>query len=219
MKVSGFKDTIAWYNNNATQYAKNIGEDVATDQIEEFIATIPSKGNILDAGCAAGRDSRVFQDRGFNVTGVDLSPGLLEIAQSNNPDIHFVEGDFRNLPFEKESFDGIWSHASLLHLETQSDVKLALTEFNRILKFNGVLHVLVKEQTTEQSTAVVSDAKSGHDRFFQYFTPSNLTKLLDQSGFNLIKIDQYIETDRFPNGRPEVKWILSLSRKSSKLVH
>lgn len=213
MKVSGFKDTIAWYDNNAGQYAQNIGDDVVIDQVEDFCALVPAGGKILDAGCAAGRDSKVFKDNGYDVTGVDISQGLLQIASAHNPNITFTVGDFRNLPFEDASFDGIWSHASLLHMETQSDVSSSLAEFSRVLKPGGALHVLVKAQTTAQHTAIVTDTKAGHDRFFQYFTLNNLTTLLKQAGFTLVSMEQYMETDRQPNGRPEVKWILSLSRK------
>jgi len=45
------------------------------------------------------------------------------IARTTYPEIKFVEGNFLNLPFADQSFDGIWAHASLLHLETVKAVE------------------------------------------------------------------------------------------------
>jgi hypothetical protein len=51
--------------------------------------------------------------------------------------------------------------------------------------------------------------------FFRFFTINEIPLYLTSSGFSLIKIEQYRETDRIPNGRPEVEWILALEKISS----
>ena len=71
--------------------------------------------------------------------GIDLSKSLIEIARNKHPDIEFRQGNILNLPFEDESFDGVWAHASLVHLETTEEVVRALREFNRVLKPGGVM--------------------------------------------------------------------------------
>jgi len=88
----------------------------------------------------------VFKDNGADVVGVDISEGLLEVARSANPDIEFVHANFTKLPFPNTAFDGVWSHASLVHLETLAEVKQSLAEFNRVLKPKGYLYVYVKQQ-------------------------------------------------------------------------
>jgi ubiquinone/menaquinone biosynthesis C-methylase UbiE len=203
MKVSGFSDTIAWYDENAKQYSEVNAGIADIDQIEELAGLLPSGAAILDAGCAAGRDCKLFWDRGFKVTGVDVSEGLIDVAHSN----------FLELPFEDKSFEAVWAHQSLLHLETPKDVQKALSEFHRILKPGGVLLTLVKSQTDENKTAVVADDLSGHDRFFQYFTQQELQTLLSQAGFSVTKLEEYRESDKRPDGRPEVGLIYSISRK------
>lgn len=215
MKVSGLDDTIAWYNQNAEQYAKINAGVADVDQIEELSNLLPHSAKILDAGCAAGRDSILFHEKGFDVTGVDISTGLLAVARRTYPQITFLEANFLELPFESNKFDAIWSHQSLLHLEKQDDVSAALAEFHRVLKSDGVLLVLVKSQMGTNKTAVVSDAFSGHDRFFQYFTKDEISSLLTKSGFDVFKLEEYREIDKNPSGRPEVGLIYSLSRKAS----
>lgn len=214
MKVQGFKDTIAWYDQNAEKYAEVNAAIADDDQIEEFTSLLPKEAKVLDAGCAAGRDSALLSQNGLLVTGIDISSGLLKIAKRKFPKITFIEGNFLSLPFKNAEFDGVWAHQSLLHLETPEDVDAALAEFNRVLKPGGILLVLVKAQTGTNKTAVVTDDFSSHDRFFQYFTPSEIKQRLQRAGFNVQHLEHYKETDKNPNGRSEVELILSISKKA-----
>jgi ubiquinone/menaquinone biosynthesis C-methylase UbiE len=216
MEVHGFSDTIEWYDDNAKHYA-GVNSGIADlDQIEEFSKLIPKHGTVLDAGCAAGRDCQLFANKGFKVTGVDVSKGLLEIARRSVPEANFIFANFLKLPFEDESFNGVWAHQSLLHLETQEDVKDALREFWRVLKPNGTLLVLVKAQTGNSKTAIVSDSFSKHDRFFQYFSTDEVASLLSGSDFKNSRISTYREIDKNKNGRPDVNLILAISNKAMK---
>jgi len=64
----------------------------------------------LDFGCGTGRSTRFLQNLGFNVTGVDISEGMLRIARALDS-----SGDYRMTPednlteFDAESFDLIVS--------------------------------------------------------------------------------------------------------------
>jgi ubiquinone/menaquinone biosynthesis C-methylase UbiE len=216
MEVHGFSDTIEWYDDNAKHYADVNSRIADLDQIEEFSKLIPKHGTVLDAGCAAGRDCQLFVEKGFVVIGVDVSKGLLEIARRNVPEANFIYANFLNLPFEDEAFNGVWAHQSLLHLETQDDVKVALGEFWRVLKPNGTLLVLVKAQTGKTKTAIVSDSFSKHDRFFQYFTVNEINSLLSEAGFKSSRISTYREVEKNNDGRPDVSLILAISKKGMK---
>ena len=165
---------------------------------------------MLEAGCAAGRDCKLLADRGLRVVGIDLSKNLLAIAKGKYPEIEFVEGNFLNLPFADQSFNGIWAHASLLHLETIEAVEKALTEFNRVLKPRGLLLVAVKKQMAKEKTSVVSDKISGHERFFRWFTLPELKTLLTEAGFTIMTLTE--KEDQA--GRGEVTWLMALARKA-----
>lgn len=213
MKIKGFKDTIKWYDQNAQQYSQATKVTYSQEAIDKFIGLLPKGAKVLDAGCASGRDSALLTDKRCRVTGIDLSRGLIEIAKREYPNINFIHGSFLELPFDDEDYDGVWANASLLHLETDNDVRKALKEFSRVLKKNGILHILVKAQTGKEKTAIVKDSLSNHDRFFQYFKAPELEELIIESGFEKIYLEQYRETDKNPKGRPEVKWIWLLARK------
>lgn len=183
------------------------------NHVKAFVSRLPKAAKVLDAGCGAGRDSKILSDQGLEVVGLDLSKGLLTVAKRKFSKITFVEGNLLKLPFEDASFDGAWANTSLLHLETVGEVTKALQEINRVLKSKGVLHIVVKSQTGTEKTAVVSDKFSGHDRFFQYFTLSELQSLLQETGFGVVSSKEYGETETIPHGRPEVRLIWALAQK------
>jgi ubiquinone/menaquinone biosynthesis C-methylase UbiE len=216
MKIKGFSDTIKWYDKNARKYAKAIESLSSQDYIEKFANLLPKGSKVLDAGCAAGRDSKLLADKGLKVVGVDLSKNLLNIAKENNPDIKFVEADFRELPFANDSFDGIWSSASLLHLETVEDVKKSLSEFTRVLKDNRIICIMVKAKNANKKFTLIKDKLSNHYRFFQFFTKEEISNLLQQNEFKIISIEQYNETEKNPKGRPEVEWIVVFGKKRAE---
>ncbi len=211
MEIKGFKDTIGWYDKNAEKYAESAEKVAPVHLVEKILSLLPKNPLILDAGCGSGRDSRLLTERGARVTGIDISFGLLNEAKKKNPGIAFVQGDLRELPMQSECFDGIWSHASLVHLETIADVEKVLTEFARVLKSGGVLNIYVKAQAGDEKTAVVKDSLSNHERFFRYYTEPELRDLATKAGF--IVEETYMEDDL--HGRSEVKWLALFARKST----
>ncbi len=213
----GFDKTIDWYNQNAKKYADASIDAFSPqdrEQLEEFSKLLKNNSKILDAGCGSGRDTVYLSKKGFNVIGIDMSSGLINEAKIRFPNYQFKIGDLRKLLFENSELDAIWAHASLLHFETIDDISQSLNEFNRVLKSEGVLHILVKAQKGKNKTAIVSDSISKHDRFFQYFTEREISNFVTKSGFNILRIEQYSEIDKNPKGRPGVDWILVLARKN-----
>ena len=147
------------------------------------------------------------------VTGLDLSKGMIEYAQDKYPDLDFVHGDMMEMPFEKDSYDGIWAHGVLFHLETLEEVKAALKEFDRVLKHNGILHLLVKLQKDDEKVKIFSDNEHGDPRIYRFFEKEELDNLLKDAGFETVIHEIYEENERNPEGRHDVTWLHSLSRK------
>jgi ubiquinone/menaquinone biosynthesis C-methylase UbiE len=209
MKVRGLKDTIQWYDQNTAQYAQKSSTVLNKESIDRFLALLPHNPSILDAGCGAGRDSQEFFKKGARITGIDISEGLLKEARKVNPSIEFIYGDLTAIPFKNEIFDGVWSEASLVHLEKLEDVQKALNECYRVLKPEGALHLYVKKQMGSNETEVIKDSLSNHERFFRYYTEKGLEEILTQIGFSILEIKQ--SDDR--HGRKEVQWLTFIAKK------
>jgi ubiquinone/menaquinone biosynthesis C-methylase UbiE len=209
-----FESTIAWYDTHAAQYAEAGASYADPNHIRKFVEMVTPGGRVLDAGCGAGRDTVLLSEQGLHVVGLDISDGLLAYARHRFPELEFVHGDLRKLQFGNESFDGVWSNTSIVHLETVEEVDQALSEMNRVLVTGGTLHIVVKSQTGKDKTAVVADKLSGHNRFFQYFTQDELHRLLVKAEFEIVSLEEYDETETIPHGRADVRIIWGLARKA-----
>jgi ubiquinone/menaquinone biosynthesis C-methylase UbiE len=117
------------------------GYDVFTQDTNERLVDIfirlsglPRGARIADLGCGSGVFSNVLRQRGYDCTGVDLSPALIRIAKQKYPGIEFLEGDVEHLPFADASFDGVLLAGILHHFEERSAF---LAEAKRILRPGG----------------------------------------------------------------------------------
>ncbi|MEV5576412.1 class I SAM-dependent methyltransferase [Spirillospora sp. NPDC052269] len=93
---------------------------------------------ILDAGCGSGPLAAALRDRGADVTGIDVSAGMLALAKrrlGEDVDLHMVDLNDR-LPFADGAFDDVVASLVLHYLE---DWGPALGELRRVLKPGGRL--------------------------------------------------------------------------------
>lgn len=95
---------------------------------------------VLDVGCGAGFFSVLLAKEGYQVTGVDLTPDMIEnariLAAEEKTACDFLVMDAENLSFADESFDVVISRNLTW---TLPDVKSAYREWVRVLKKGGVL--------------------------------------------------------------------------------
>ncbi len=213
MKINGYKDTIKWYDQNAEKYLHNPLAGAPSDEIEAFVKLLPKGARVLDVGCGPGIDANTLFSHGLQVTGIDLSGEMVRVAKKSFPRITFIQADMLRLPFEKESFAGLWAHAALVHFETMTEVLTALKESTRVLTAGGVIHITVKAKSGDKETAIVTDKLSQHERFFRYFTVEQINQMFPGERWGILQLDKYREIDKNSNGRSEVEWILVLARK------
>jgi ubiquinone/menaquinone biosynthesis C-methylase UbiE len=99
--------------------------------------------SVLDLGCGTGRTTIPLYEQGFQVTGIDLVPKMIEnarkIAQGKHLDINYQVGDATSLHLPDESFDyALFSNNGWTQIPDQKNRLAALQETYRILKPNGV---------------------------------------------------------------------------------
>jgi SAM-dependent methyltransferase len=96
---------------------------------------------VLDAGCGEGYNTRIFARRGARMTGVDLSPRMLELAREEERraplGIRYELASFSDLKlFPDASFDAVVSTMALMD---GPDFPGAMREIARVLRPGGML--------------------------------------------------------------------------------
>jgi SAM-dependent methyltransferase len=93
---------------------------------------------LLDVACGTGNAAVLAARTGANVTGLDLSPRLLDLARARaaaeRVPAAFVVGDAQELPFEDGSFDAV---VSVFGAIFAFDARRAFSEVLRVLKPEG----------------------------------------------------------------------------------
>jgi len=99
----------------------------------------PAGPRLVELGCGAGNHSRWFAERGFDVTGIDVSPTAIEWAAARGiPRARFLVGDLvAGIPGAYDAaIDG-----HLLHCIIGGDRARVLANVHRALAPGGVLFV------------------------------------------------------------------------------
>ena len=202
------KLVIKAYNKIAKIYSKFTFDKLDQYQLNKFISMLPKKAKILDAGCGSGRDSNYFKEYGFDVTAVDAAEKMLQEAKKNVKGVKFKNIDIMKTDFKKDSFDGIWAAASLLHSEKKNVSKI-LGELKRVLKGEGVLYISVKEGDGEGIKKV--ERYNNEPIPFFYYSISEIEELVKQAGFQIV----YSGFSEDMMKRKGFKWINIYCKKST----
>ena len=108
----------------------------------EFIEKgLIKKGKALDLCCGAGTNTVYLAEKGFEVTGIDISPTAVDIAKEKaeqaNAKINFSVQNFVELPFRDELFDFIFDMGCFHHVEPEDREKF-IGGVHRVLKDGGL---------------------------------------------------------------------------------
>jgi SAM-dependent methyltransferase len=159
-------------------------------------------GAALDFGCGVGRLSQAWSDHFEKVSGVDISPTMIELAQRYNRHpsrCEYYQNDRPDLAlFADLSFDFVYSALTLQHISPPLQSNY-LHEFLRVLKPNGLIVFQIIRPTVLRLLANRFLPKSVFDviQRLRYrgpvmevnpISPIQLTTLLHGSSGDLISI-------------------------------
>ncbi len=126
------------------QYAQKDWINKPSIFAEWVIQYFPPHGTLLDLGGGQGQDAQFFLEKGYAVTLVDFAESALSKAKerillSYSEKLSIKHHDMTEpFPFQKESFDIVYSHLSL-HYFTKEKTRAIFQEIHRVLKPGGVL--------------------------------------------------------------------------------
>lgn len=172
---------------------------------------LKNSGSVLDIGTLYANNLLPFYDRGWDCYGTEVTEESVEIAKASSLK-QKISSDIRlgfntKLPFDNEQFDVLLSLGTIHYEESIENVKLALKEFERVLKRGGCALI----QTTAPKHDLFLKSKNVKEQLFQLDLPSDFrhkqffTFFEDEAKFRKIASEYFksIEvarcTEQFPN--------------------
>lgn len=153
---------------------------------------IPHGGKILDMGSGTGIPYDLYLiERGYDVTGIDISGKHVEMASRSVPGASFVKADFSEYPLGAESYDAIISLYSIFHIPRDEHADL----FNRMylaLKPGG--RILVTLGTADMEMDVAEFV--GSTMAWSSYSMEENIGIVQEAGFRLIAVEEEQEEER-----------------------
>jgi SAM-dependent methyltransferase len=183
-------ETRATYDTVATSYAEIVpamddDHPMARAVLGAFADLVRAAGSgpVADIGCGTGRVTAFLDRAGLDVSGIDLSPGMLAVARRNHPGLRFSEGSVFALDLLDGSQAGVVAWYSVIHMPPER-LPAAFSEFHRVLAPGGYLQLAfhIGDQRNHKTQGY------GHDGISLdvYLLPvERISELLSQAGFAL----------------------------------
>jgi ubiquinone/menaquinone biosynthesis C-methylase UbiE len=158
--------------------------DLYDNSLDEFCALIPKSSNILDVACGPGNITRYLLKRNpdFQITGIDLSPNMVRLAQQNNPTANFEVMDCRNIRIQKQ-FNGLVFGFGLPYL-SKDEASDFIASTATIVLPNGILYMSTMEDAYADSG--IKSASSGDQIYMHYYMEEDLRDMLRANGFKVL---------------------------------
>ncbi|MFD0485964.1 class I SAM-dependent methyltransferase [Saccharopolyspora spinosporotrichia] len=126
------------------RFYRGRGKDYAAEaaQVARLVRDrLPSASSLLDVACGTGTHLRRFADLFDDVTGLELSAAMIEVARPQLGGIPVLQGDMRDFALDRE-FDAVTCmFSSIGHMRDGAELDQALASFARHLAPGGVVVV------------------------------------------------------------------------------
>jgi SAM-dependent methyltransferase len=163
---------------------------------------------LLDVATGPGSLALEATKLGMISTGVDLSPGMIQLAEKNNPGIAFRVADVEHLPFADASFDAVVCNFGLGHFPYP---EASVAECVRVLKPGGRIALswwddpskqriqgLFREAIAEIGAAPPADVPQGH-AIYRFADPREFRNLLEGADLFDVSIKDHQTTYLIPD--------------------
>lgn len=182
-------DLKSTYNKIARDWVRDHHQDSWwVSGTDTYLSFLPPNASLLDIGCGAGEKSKYLLGKGYKVTGIDFSEEMLAIAREQVPTGKFIVGDIMQSLDLHESFDGIFAQAVLLHIPKDAIIEV-LKNIIAPLTPGGYFYAAVKETRQggpDEAILKENDYGYEYERFFSYFTVSELKGYLQDIGMEMV---------------------------------
>jgi len=192
-------------------YAKsveNIYEDYA-ERATRIKKVITGKTNILEVASGPGYLSiELAKDPDYNVTGLDISETLVQIANNRAKEkyvaVNFFVGNASNMPFAEEQFDFVICNAAFNYF---SEPLCVLNEIHRVLRMGGKALVIDMRNdiTDEEIDYIVKRMQLS--TWNSVLTALNFKWVLRKRAYSIEQMEQLVNCSKFHYYYIDKEWI------------
>lgn len=199
--MSWIANTRTSYDAVAVGYAEQMRDSLVDKpylraQMTLFADLVKAAGDgpVADVGCGTGHVTAFLCSLGLDAFGIDLSPGMIEVARRDHPAVRFEVGSMTELGLADSSVAGLVAWWSLIHVP-DDEVAVVLAHFRRVVRPGGVVLVGFHEGN---GTTHKTNGYGGHpmDVYVHRRPAARMAAWLHQAGFTV-----EARTTLDPNGR------------------
>ena len=130
------------YDSAAEAYAENLAAELDHKPLDRhllnrFAEETRGRGLVADLGCGPGQIARYLREQGVEIVGLDLSPGMIEVARRLHPEIEFRVGDMTRLDLPDGSLAGVVAFYSIVHF-SPAELGGVCQQIRRVLHPGGL---------------------------------------------------------------------------------
>ncbi|MEU6328715.1 class I SAM-dependent methyltransferase [Streptomyces sp. NPDC047049] len=180
---------------------------------EWLIRTLPAGARVLDLGCGTGLPTaRQLVEAGFEVVGVDLSRGMVDLAREYVPRATFHRLDIADLvpggPHDLGRFDAVAAFFSLLMLP-RTEIPRALRTIHDLLVPGGLCTLSMVEADVDYFTIPFL----GNTIRVSGYLRDDLRAVIEEADFEIVDESSYTYAPAVSDVPPEEQLFLNCSRR------
>jgi len=184
-------------------------------EIAEFFYSKNLK-KILIPGVGYGRNAKPFLDKGFELTGIEISESAIELAKEHNYNFPIFHGSVLDMPFNETKYDGIFCY-SLLHLFNEATRSKILTICFNQLNENAYMTFVV---VSINDTMLSKENEISTNRYLMenglkvyFYDPNSIEEQFNK--FGLVSYKEIDEPIKFMPNEPSLRCYIITCKKTS----
>ena len=185
-----------YYSSHAEQYHQTTFSIDPSSFLSPLAKLLPPHASVLDIGCGSGRDLHWLKQRGFEVTGLERSPGLARYARESAC-CPIIEEDFNSFDFSSISVDALLIVGGIVHVP-QAEAPNLFRGFLKALRKGGLVLITTKEGS--------GSSRDENGREFFLWSDTELRALFN--GLNLQVLDFFRNDSKLGTGEVWLGYVL-----------
>lgn len=180
-----FSDAAEKYADKFMQY-----EDYF-ENFDALLKELSPNSTVLDAACGPGNITHYLLNKTptLKITGIDLAPGMIELAKKLNPTAKFEVADLNSIGETKFKYDVVVCGFGLPYL-TKGEAINFIRNSSKIIKPGGILYLSTMEDEYTKSDFQTQSSGKGPALFIHYHEYEYLKDNLETNGFGIINLDR-----------------------------